>query len=288
MIGSKKKTSLRYSVADRRSMIEPDNRRLSIVRQCELLSIHRSGFYYAPAGESALNLELMKKIDEHFLEYPFKGSRRMAVWLNHQGYTVNRKRIQRLYKLMGLATIYPKRDLSKPDPARYKYPYLLKGLEIRRPNQVWAVDITYIPMKKGFMYLAAIIDLYSRYVVNWSLSNTMDAAWICDTIKEGIARHGKPEIINSDQGSQFTSDEYTELLKSNTIQISMDGKGRATDNIFIERLWRSLKQEYVYLNPQEDGLSLYQGIKKWFDFYNYKRHHQSLGYRLPADLFKAA
>lgn len=269
-------------------MVEPDHQTISIERQCNLLSIHRSGFYYTPVGESGLNLELMKLIDQHFLKYPFKGSRRMTSWLQESGYKVNRKRIQRLYKLMGLYTIYPKPNLSKPDALGYKYPYLLKGLRAERMNQVWAVDITYIPMKKGFMYLTAIIDLYSRYVVNWSVSNTMAAAWISETIKEAIRQHGKPEIINSDQGSQFTSNEYMELLKGNEIAISMDGKGRATDNIFIERLWRSLKYEYVYLNPADDGLQLYRGLNEWFEFYNHKRHHQSLGQRKPAELFGQA
>lgn len=268
-------------------MIEPENKQLSIVRQCELLEIHRSGFYYVPQGESEVNLELMKKIDEHFLSYPFKGSRRMTVWLEKQGYEVNRKRVQRLYRLMGLYTIYPKPNLSKPDAASYKYPYLLRGLQIGRKNQVWAIDITYIPMKQGFMYLTAIIDLYSRYVVGWGLSNTMEASWICGVVKTAIEENGRPEIINSDQGSQFTSQEYISLLQSEGISISMDGKGRCTDNIFIERLWRSLKNEYVYLHPAQDGLELYQGIREWFEFYNFQRHHQSLGYELPSSLFAA-
>lgn len=269
-------------------MVEAGNRSISIHRQCSLLEVHRSGFYYTPVGESPANLALMKAIDEHFLDYPFKGSRRMTSWLQECGYKVNRKRIQRLYKLMGLYTLYPKPNLSKPDPARYKYPYLLKGLKVERSNQIWAVDITYIPMKKGFMYLTAIIDLYSRYVVGWSVGNTMEAGWICGIVKQAIQEHGKPGIINSDQGSQFTSDEYTSLLKELDIQISMDGKGRATDNIFIERLWRSLKYEYVYLNPAEDGLNLYQGLDKWFDFYNYKRHHQSLNNKKPFELYGQA
>lgn len=273
---------------ERRKFIDTRHDRICMQRQCDLLSIHRSGLYYTALGESDLNLDLMKIIDEHFLKYPFTGSRRMTVWLQEQGHKINRKRIQRLYQLMGLNTIYPKPNLSKADPAAYKYPYLLKGLQIARNNQVWAIDITYIPMKKGFMYLTAIIDLNSRYVVNWSLSNTMEAEWICETVKEAIAIHGKPEILNSDQGSQFTANIYINLLKDQDIKISMDGKGRAIDNIFIERLWRSLKYEYVYLNPPSDGLDLYQGVDAWFSFYNQERHHQSLNNKKPGEIYLSA
>jgi len=212
----------------------------------------------------------------------------MTEWLKEEGYEVNRKRIQHLYAKMGLQVIYPKPDLSKPEKGKYKYPYLLRGRHISRANEAWAIDITYIPMSKGFMYLVAIIDLYSRYVVNWSISNTMEAGWIIDVVKEAIERHGAPYLINSDQGSQFTSDDYIELLKGYGIQISMDGKGRATDNIFIERLWRSLKYEYVYLNPADDGLQLYQGLREWFRFYNHDRHHQTLDYRKPVQLYQQA
>jgi putative transposase len=212
----------------------------------------------------------------------------MTEWLKEQGYDVNRKRIQKLYRLMGLEAIYPKPDLSKPEAGKYKYPYLLRGRHIGRPNEVWAIDITYIPMAKGFMYVAAIMDLYSRYVVGWSVSNTMEAGWIVQLVRDAINRHGAPGIFNSDQGSQFTSEDYINLLKSHDIQISMDGKGRATDNIFIERLWRSLKYEYVYLNPSDDGLALYQGLSNWFRFYNHERHHQTLGYRKPIQLYQQA
>ena len=269
-------------------MVERGNEKLSIKKQSTLLSIHRSGLYYKPKGESSLNLELMQLIDEHFLKYPFKGTRRMREWLRELGYKVSRDRIQRLYMKMGLETIHPKPNLSKPDQAQYKYPYLLRGLLIDRPNQAWGVDLTYIPMAKGFMYLGAIIDLYSRYVVNWSVSNTMEAGWIVEMVKQAIGTHGKPEIFNSDQGSQFTSEQYIKLLKDNEIRISMDGKGRATDNIFIERLWRSLKYEYVYLNPASDGIELYQGLREWFEFYNHQRHHQTLGYRKPVEVYKQA
>lgn len=212
----------------------------------------------------------------------------MTEWLKEQGYSVNRKRIRKLYRKMGLETIHPKPDLSKPEKGKYKYPYLLRGRHIAQSNEVWAIDITYIPMRKGFMYLAAIMDVYSRYVVGWSLSNTMEAGWITQLVQKAIAKHGAPDIINSDQGSQFTSNEYIELLKANNIQISMDGKGRATDNIFIERLWRSLKYEYVYLNPANDGIELYHGMNGWMKFYNEERHHQTLGYRKPTEIYRRA
>lgn len=274
-----------YSVAERREMVERNHDQLSIEKQCQLLGIARSGYYYKPAGESSLNMYLMRRIDEHFLTHPFKGTRRMTEWLKDQGYEVNRKRVQKLFRKMGLEAIYPKPDLSKSDPRRYKYRYLLRGRKVMKPNEVWAIDITYIPMARGFMYLAAIMDLFSRYVVGWSLSNTMEAGWITDMVRKAIKDHGVPEIQNSDQGTQFTSQAYIELLETEGIQISMDGKGRATDNIFIERLWRSLKYEYIYLNPATDGLELYQGLAKWFWEYNHQRHHQGLGYQKPYQLF---
>ena len=269
-------------------MDERKHEQISIKQQCRLLSIHRSGLYYKPEGESSLNLHLMRRIDEHFLKHPYKGSRRMTEWLKEEGYPVNRKRIRKLYRLMGLETIHPKPDLSKPEAGKHKYPYLLRGRHIAGPNEVWAIDITYIPMAKGFMYLGAVMDLYSRYVVNWSVSNTLEASWVVQLVKEAIEKHGAPQILNSDQGSQFTSENYIELLKRHNIQISMDGKGRATDNIFIERLWRSLKYEYVYLHPVSEGLELYQGLDQWFRFYNYERHHQTLGYRKPVQLYQQA
>lgn len=269
-------------------MVEKNSVNLSVKKQCQLLSIHRSGLYYKPGSDSSLNLYLMRCIDEHFLLYPFKGSRRMTEWLRDEGYPVNRKRVQQLYRKMGLEAIYPKPNLSKPEKGKYKYPYLLRGRHIAGPNDVWAIDITYVPMKKGFLYLAAIIDLYSRYVIGWSLSNTMNAAWIVEMVEHAVSKYGKPIIINSDQGSQFTSEEYIDLLKGKGIQISMDGKGRATDNIFIERLWRSLKYEYVYLNPEADGLALYHGLSRWFKFYNEQRHHQALGYQRPVSLYRPA
>ena len=258
---------------------------VSISLQCKLLSLHRSGLYYKAHCEGAENLNLMRLMDEHFLKYPFKGVRKMTVWLKGEGYWVNRKRVGRLYKLMGLQTIYRKPWLSWPDKKNKVYPYLLKGLPIVRPNQVWAADITYVPMKKGFLYLMAIIDLHSRYVINWSVSNSMDAEWCSEVLHEAILRHGKPEIFNTDQGSQFTSDAFTEILKQNEIKISMDGKGRALDNIFVERLWRTVKYEHVYLNPALDGVELYRGLEEYFAFYNCSRHHQSLGYRTPEQVY---
>ena len=231
-----------------------------------------------------MNLYLMRLIDREFFDKPFYGVRRMTHHLKRMGHKVNRKRIQRLYRLMDLRVIYPKQT-SKPGKGHRIYPYLLKGLKVDRVNQVWATDITWIPMKQGFMYMIAIIDLHSRYVLNWSISNTMDAGWCAEVLEEAIQQHGTPEIFNTDQGSQFTSIRFTDVLKDNDIKISMDGKGRAIDNIFIERLWRSVKQEYVYLNPENGGLNLYRGIKKYINFYNQQRPHQSLGYATPEEVF---
>jgi putative transposase len=204
------------------------------------------------------------------------------------GFLVNHKRVRRLMRKMGLMAIYPKRNLSKLGLIKYIRPYLLKGLVIDRPNQVWAIDITYIPMQKGFMFLTAIIDLYSRYVVAWNISNTLDAECSLSVLKNAISMHGKPEIVNSDQGSQFTSAIWTEYLDENGIKISMDGKGRALDNIFIERLWRSVKYDYVYLNPAADGNELFHGLREYFDYYNHCQSHQGIGRRIPVDLFKPA
>lgn len=259
---------------------------MSISRQCRLLNLHRSGLYYTAKTEAEENLYLMRLIDEHFLKYPFKGTRRMTVWLKEQGYKVNRKRVSRLYRLMGLRTIYRKPRLSDPNKQHKIYPYLLKNLPIVHPNQVWAADITYVPMRKGFLYLMAIIDLHSRYVLNWSISNSMDADWCRGVLQEAINRHGVPEIFNTDQGSQFTSEAFTSILIENQIKISMDGKGRAVDNIFVERLWRTVKYEHIYLYPASDGVELYEGLKEFFRFYNDDRHHQSLAYRTPEKIFR--
>lgn len=267
-------------------MVDPQNHKLSLSDQCRLFSIHRSGLYYKSRGESELNMCLMKIIDREIFDKPFYGVRRMTHHLKHMGYRINRKRIGRLYRLMDIRVIYPKKNLSKPGKGNKLYPYLLKGLTIDRPNQVWATDITWIPMKKGFMYLIAIIDLQSRFVVNWSISNSMDAAWCSEVLTEAIDRHGAPEILNTDQGSQFSSLLFSDVLRDNNVRISMDGKGRAMDNIFIERFWRSVKYEYAYLNPANGGLSLYQGMKKYMDFYNNQRPHQSLKYQVPRTVFE--
>jgi putative transposase len=258
---------------------------LSIVRQCELLSIHKSGVYYKPLGENEENLAIMKLLDSQYLETPFYGVLKLQVWLKEQGYVVNVKRLRRLMKLMCWQTIYRTPKTSIAEAKAQKYPYLLRDLKIERPNQVWAMDITYIPMKKGFMYLNAIIDVFSRKVINWSVSNSMDKEWCVEVVKEALEKYGTPEIFNTDQGSQFTSELFIETLKKHDIQISMDGKGRAIDNIFIERLWKSVKYEDIYLKVYQDGVDLYQGLKKYFDFYNLKRPHQSLKFLTPEMVF---
>lgn len=269
-------------------MIEKCHPDLSMQKQCELLSIHRSGLYYKPCGETELNLELMTVIDKEYLNLPFYGIPRMTEHLKAMGYNVNDKRIRRLYHLMDLRAIFPGPKTTLANKGHKKYPYLLRNLPITHANQVWACDITYIPMKQGFMYLVAIIDLYSRFVVGWGISNSLEADFCVEVLKEAIKRHGKPEIFNTDQGVQFTSEEFTKVLKDNEIQISMDGKGRAIDNIFIERFWRSLKYENVYLHAYSDGLELYKGMKEYFDFYNYRRVHQSLDYKIPAKVYSLA
>ena len=274
-------------MSERREMVDQEHV-LSIRKQCSLLLIQRSGLYYSPLGEKQENLEIMRIMDEHYLKHPTEGVIRVQDFLFTLGHVVNHKRVRRLLRLMGLMAIYPKRNLSKLGLAKYIRPYLLKGLHIDRPNKVWAIDITYIPMKNGFLYLTAIIDLYSRYIVGWGISNTLDAEASLSVMKQAIKENGKPEIINSDQGSQFTCEDWIELMTTEGILISMDGKGRAIDNIFIERFWRSLKYDYVYLNPASDGLELYQGLKEYFNYYNNELHHQGIGRRIPADLYKPA
>lgn len=264
-------------------MISKDHSKLSLVKQSNLLQVHRSGLYYTPKGESKLNLELMRLMDEHYTDYCFKGAKRMHTWLTmDMGYKVNQKRIDRLYyRVMGLRAIMPGKHTSRRNKAHKVYPYLLRNLKIEKPNQVWATDITYIPMRKGFMYLVAIIDLQSRYVLNWSVSNTMDAQWCKETLEEAINIHGKPEIINTDQGSQFTSEVFTNTVLSNDIKLSMDGKGRAIDNVFIERLWRSVKYESIYLNPPNSGIDLYKQLNNYFQYYNLERRHQGINNEIP-------
>ena len=266
-------------------MVEPDHSRLSIVQQCKLLSVNRSSYYYQSSGESELNLELMRLIDEQYLKTPFYGHRQMTKHLRREDYAVSRTRIGRLMKLMGLSAIYQKPNTSKPHPQHKIYPYLLRDITINRPNQVWCADITYIPMRRGFLYLVAIMDWDSRKVLSWRLSNTMEADFCVAALEEALDRYGKPEIFNTDQGSQFTSDDFTGALKSANIRISMDGKGRWIDNVMIERLWRSLKYECIYLHAFETGSEVRQGLKHWIDFYNTQRPHSSLDDKTPDEAY---
>jgi Transposase and inactivated derivatives len=277
----------------KRRLVDRSNLDISIERQCELTGIHKSGLYYKPVGESELNLKLMRLIDEHYLKHPNKGARRMWVWLRKDlGYQVSLKRIERLYyKVMGLRSLLPGPHTSKRNKAHTVYPYLLTDLQITRRNQVWQTDITYIPMAKGFMYLTAIIDVYSRYIVGWSISNTMDAEWCTETLKEAIRKHGVPEIINTDQGAQYTSEEFTNYVKSlkqEGLQLSMDGKGRATDNAYIERFWRSVKYEHIYLNPTNDSVKLYKGIEGYIKYYNNELRQWNLSNETPKTVYATA
>ena len=269
-------------------MIESNHPQLSIVEQCDLLTIHRSSLYYKPLPESEMNLNIMNILDKQYFKTPFYGVLRLTAMLNNKGFHVNDKRVRRLMKLMHWRTIYREPHTTISKKSDYKYPYLLKGLKIEKLNQVWAMDITYIPMRHGFMYLSAIIDLHSRFVVNWSISNSMTSEWCAEVLQAAIQKYGKPQIFNTDQGSQFTSDVFIDLLKSNDIQISMDGKGRALDNIFIERLWKSVKYENIYLNVYESGLDLYRGLNEYFEFYNNERLHQTLNYETPASRYNMA
>jgi len=258
-------------------MIERKHPDFSISRQCELLGISRSGYYYTPCPVDEVTLKLMNLIDVQYTKTPYYGTRRMCDYLKNLGYKIDRKRVRRLYKLMGIVAIYPKKWLSKPGADHKIYPYLLKGLDINRPNMVWESDITYLRMEHGFMYLVAIIDVYSRYVVAWSISNTLTVGFCTEALKRAISMHGTPEYFNTDQGSQFTSDVFTAVLLKNDIKISMDGKGRYLDNIFVERLWRSVKYEYLYLNLPKDGVELYHGLDEYFTTYNHERPHQTIG-----------
>ena len=265
------------SVSRRQSMVQTGHEKLSVVRQCGLLGISRSGLYYVPKGESALTLALMQEIDRAFTEWPFLGVRQMRDHLALLGYGVGKKRVRRLMRLMGLMAVYQKPKTSIPHPAHTRYPYLLRDLIVTRPNQVWCADITYIPMRKGFLYLVAVMDWHSRKVLSWRLSNTMDADFCVSALEEALAKYGKPDIFNTDQGSRFTSFAFTNVLRENGIRISMDGRGRWLDNVFIERLWRSLKYENVYLNAYETGSEARAGIARWIDFYNLLRPHSTLG-----------
>ena len=254
-------------------MIEPSNPQLTIATQCRLLSISRSSYYYEPQGENVVNLALMRKIDKQFLETPFFGVQQMTWHLQGEGHEVNVKRIRRLMRLMNLMPIYQKPDTSAPAKGHKIYPYLLRSLRIDRPNHVWCADITYIPMRRGFLYLVAIMDWFTRKVLSWRLSNTMEADFCVEALNEAIHRFGAPEIMNTDQGSQFTSFAWTDTLRRAGSRISMDGKGRCLDNVFVERLWRSLKYECVYLHAWETGSQAKLGIAQWMTFYNRQRPH---------------
>jgi putative transposase len=253
---------------------------LSIVRQCDLIELPRSSCYYQPLGESAANLILMRRIDELYLERPFYGSRKIALQLS-----VNRKRVQRLMRLMGIEAIYPRRGTTRPAAGHKIYPYLLRNVEITRPDHVWSTDITYVPMRHGFLYLVAVMDWFSRYVLAWRLSNTLDGAFCLEALDEALSR-GRPEIFNTDQGSQFTARAFTSRLESEGVAISMDGRGRALDNVFIERLWRTVKYEEVYRREYRDGWEAEAWLTKYFEFYCHERMHQALDYQTPAAIYQ--
>jgi putative transposase len=262
-----------------RQCIEPEHQRLTIARQCELVGLARSTCYFRPAGESAENLALMRRIDEQYLRTPFYGSRKLAEVLG-----VNRKRVQRLMRIMGIEAIYPKRRTTWPGAGHKIYPYLLRGVAVTRPNQVWSSDITYVPLRQGFLYLVAVLDWYSRYVLSWQLSNTLTGSFCLEALEVALAL-GQPEIFNTDQGSQFTAQAFTSRLEAQSVAISMDGRGRALDNVFIERLWRSVKYEDVYLQDYADGWEAESSLSAYFRFYNEERIHQALGYRTPAAVY---
>jgi putative transposase len=273
------------SVDVKRTLVEVAHAQLSISRQCDLLGLARSSFYYEPATESEENLNLMNLIDEEYTAHPFFGSRQMAAWLKRQGHEVNRKRVQRLMRLMGLEAIYPKPKLSMPDQKHKIYPYLLRNVAIVRPDQVWSTDITYIGLPGGFMYLAAIIDWFSRYVIAWRLSNTLDGLFCLEMLDEALSL-GKPEVFNTDQGVQFTATAWTSRLVEAGVAVSMDGKGRCLDNVFVERFWRTLKYEDIYLKRYEAVPQLQAGLKVYLPFYNEERPHQALGCRTPAEVYR--
>jgi putative transposase len=272
------------SAVEKRPWIEPNHPELSIAEQCELLGLARSSYYYESVPESAENLRLMRLIDEQYLQTPYYGSRRMTQVLVRAGQRVNRKRVQRLMRQMGLEGLFPGRKTTIPTPGHKVYPYLLRGLTIDRPNQVWCSDITYVPLRCGYLYLVAVMDWFSRHVLAWQLSNTLDASFCVEAAEAAMAQ-GQPEIFNTDQGSQFTSAAFTSLLVQNCVAISMDGRGRVTDNIFIERLWRSVKYEEIYLKDHATAADVSDGLTDWFDLYTYRRPHQALGYRTPHEVY---
>jgi len=274
------------SAPDRRAKLDRDHPRLSVRRQCAMLGIARSGVYRRPSAANDDDLALLRRIDELFTRWPFLGSRRMTAMLRAEGQAINRKRVQRLMRRMGIAALGPKPRTTKPAPGHTIFPYLLRDMTVERPNQVWAADITYIPVRRGFLYLVAVMDWSSRAVLAWRLSNTMDVSFCVSALEEALARFGTPEIFNTDQGSQFTSAAFTGVLTASGIRISMDGRGRWMDNVFIERLWRSLKHEDIYLKGYADGRHASAGIADWIAFYNHLRPHQALPNRTPMAVWR--
>jgi putative transposase len=268
-------------------MIEPKHPGLSVARQCALLGLPRASYYHRPQPEPDANLALMRVIDETYLAYPFFGSRQMTRWLRRQGYEVNRKRVQRLMRQMDLEAIYRKPNLSRAQPGHRVYPYLLRQLEVTRANQVWATDITYVPVQGGYAYLCAVLDWHSRYVLAWELSNTLDASFCVRAVQRALAAHGTPEIFNSDQGCQFTSAEFTGPLLARSVKLSMDGKGRCLDNVFVERLWRTVKYEEVYLKSYVSLVDAHAQLDRFFRFYNERRPHSSLDDATPGETYRA-
>jgi len=269
-------------------MIEPEHPGLPVTQQCELLGLPRSSYYHVPAPKSAPDLDLMRVLDETYLAYPFFGSRQMTRWLRRQSHDINRKRVQRLMRLMGLEAIYQKPNLSRALAGQRVYPYLLRNLAVTRPNQVWATDITYVPVQGGYVYLCAVIDWHSRCVLAWELSNTLDASFCVRAVQRAITRHGPPEIFNTDQGCQFTSAEFTAPLLALGVKLSMDGKGRCLDNVFVERLWRTVKYEEIYLKSYVSLVDAHAQLDTYFHFYNERRPHSSLADATPGETYRAA
>jgi len=258
---------------DRARLVRFDNLKLSVRKQCQLLQVNRSTLYYAPVPEKPENIKMMHLMDKHLTLHPTEGVNSMVYYLRDLGYPIGPKRIRRLFKVMGRETIYRRKNLTKMGLKKYIRPYLLRGLKVTHANQVWCTDITYIPMKKGFMYMTAIIDVFSRKILSWGISNSMSTQWCINVLNDALEQYGAPEIINTDQGSQYTSAMWTQYIEKLEIKISMDGKGRATDNIWIERFWKSLKNDFVYLNPCDDGFELFGGAQNHIEYYNNKIHH---------------
>ena len=269
----------------RRELVEPENERISVVRQCELLGLNRTGLYYRPRTENAKDGELMRLLDEQYTRTPFYGYRRMTVYLQNLGLVVNHKRVRRLMRKLGLEAIYPKPNLSKPGKDHLTYPYLLKGVAVEYSDEVWATDITYIRLGSGFVYLLVIMDWHSRFVIEIEVSNSLESSPFVEALKRALST-GKPEVFNSDQGSQFTSVEWVKVLQENNVKISMDGRGRCFDNIFVERLWRTVKYEEVYLREYADVWGAEESLRQYFEFYNYQRPHQSLKYQTPFEAYQ--